>query len=528
MLKEALRYLEKGFSVIPTKQDKTPYCKWEPWQKEKPSQEQVKEWWKKWPSANIALVTGELSNLMVIDTDTPEATQKIQDYIPENIITPIQSTPRDGRHFFFKHIEGFSNRAKVLPGVDMRTTGGYIMVSPSRNGEGKGWQWLDGLSLLDVDPTPAPDALVGFIKEFAFVLYKGDKNETTRNYKMFMHGTRDEDLFSVANSLIKDHWSSSDASQVIDILARNCIPSFSPNEAVEKVFSAIKRSERKDRNITRDVSDWARLQDGYWETTDCYRELHLTTRDEQKAAIVAIVRLKSEGIIESYGEKRGRFRSVNTSADEIDFMGTEEKILNFQWPFEIERWVKILPKNIIIIAGESNAGKTAFLLNASWLNMGKFKINYFSSEMGAMELRARLQKFEGNLQHWKDNVNFRERSSNFADVVKPNDVNIIDFLEVTEDFFKVGGMIKEIYDKLKKGIAIIALQKNKGRDLGLGAERSIEKARLYLSIESGKIKIVKGKNWANPEVNPNGMQWNFFLIGGSKFIIKTDKENKED
>jgi hypothetical protein len=156
--------------------------------------------------------------------------------------------------------------------------------------------------------------------------------------------------------------------------------------------------------------------------------------------------------------------------------------------------------------------------------MGKFKINYFSSEMGAMELRARLQKFEGNLQHWKDNVNFRERSSNFADVVKPNDVNIIDFLEVTEDFFKVGGMIKEIYDKLKKGIAIIALQKNKGRDLGLGAERSIEKARLYLSIEHGKIKIIKGKNWANPEVNPNGMQWSFKLVQGSKFIVMDEPE----
>jgi hypothetical protein len=300
---------------------------------------------------------------------------------------------------------------------------------------------------------------------------------------------------------------------------------------MEKVFSAIKRAERKERNITRDVSDWARLQEGYWLTTDCYRELHLTTREDQKAAIVAIVRLKSDGIIESYGEKRGCFRSINASADEIDFMGTEEKVIDIQWPFEIEKWVKILPKNIVVIAGESNAGKTAFLLNTCWLNMGKFKINYFSSEMGAMELRARLQKFQGNLQHWKDSINFRERASNFDDVIKPNEVNIIDFLEVTgeegREFYRVGGMISEIYNKLKKGIGIIAIQKNKGKDLGLGAERSIEKARLYLTIEHGKIKIIKGKNWAREDCNPNGMEWKFKLVQGAKFVVVNEPEERQ-
>jgi len=47
--------------------------------------------------------------------------------------------------------------------------------------------------------------------------------------------------------------------------------------------------------------------------------------------------------------------------------------------------------------------------------------------------------------------------------------------------------------------------------------RSIEKARLYLSISDGNLKIVKGKNWAT-EHNPNGMEWKFKLLQGSKFI----------
>ena len=158
-------------------------------------------------------------------------------------------------------------------------------------------------------------------------------------------------------------------------------------------------------------------------------------------------------------------------------------------------------------------------------NMGKHKINYFSSEMGPMELRDRLNKFETNLKHWKEHVNFRERSSNFADVIKPNDINIIDFLEITDEFYKIGGMIKEIYDKLKKGIVIIALQKNPKTDFGLGGMRSVEKARLYLSIDSGEIKIVKGKNWASL-TNPNGLGRSFKLVHGAKFVPTTEWERR--
>lgn len=527
MLSHALKYAQAGYSVIPVKQDKVPYVQWEPFQKEKANEEQIRQWWKKWPSANIGLVTGEISDLFVIDADTPKAVEDIQDHLPEGLITPIQSTPRDGRHFFFKHIEGFSNRAKVLPGIDIRTTGGYIMACPSCNGEGKGWQWLDGLSMHEIAPAPLPSTLLGFIKEFAFVLYKGVKNEVTQSHKMFTLGSRNDDLFHIANQLAISRTPDWQIEQVLENIAINCKPKMSEKEINGIIKSALERAKRRDFNISQDLKLWVESQDGHFKVTEYHAESQIVTKEQKHAVIQALKRLQDEGIIEKYGDKRGVYRKIDASADEIDFMGTEEKVLDINWPFEIQNWVKILPKNIVIIAGESNAGKTAFLLSTCWLNMGKFKINYFSSEMGAMELRARLQKFEGNLKHWKDNVNFRERASNFADIVKPNDVNIIDFLEVTgeegKEFYKVGGMISEIYNKLKKGIAVIALQKNRGKDLGLGAERSLEKARLYLTIEHGKIKIIKGKNWANPECNPNGMEWKFKLVQGAKFIIVEDK-----
>jgi hypothetical protein len=51
----------------------------------------------------------------------------------------------------------------------------------------------------------------------------------------------------------------------------------------------------------------------------------------------------------------------------------------------------------------------------------------------------------------------------------------------------------------------------------LGGERSKEKARLYLSIEPGKLKIVKAKNWVNATMNPNDMTQEFKLAKGCRF-----------
>ena len=140
-------------------------------------------------------------------------------------------------------------------------------------------------------------------------------------------------------------------------------------------------------------------------------------------------------------------------------------------------------------------------------------------------MHTRLSQFDMPIDEW--NFSAWERSDNFADVIRPGAVNVIDYLEIHDDFWKVGGMLKEISDKLKGGIAVICLQKNKGRDEGLGGVRSLEKPRLYLAIDHGKIKIVKGKSWADREVNPNNMVIRFKVVDGCKFIAESNWEKEE-
>jgi hypothetical protein len=135
--------------------------------------------------------------------------------------------------------------------------------------------------------------------------------------------------------------------------------------------------------------------------------------------------------------------------------------------------------------------------------------------MGATEFKCRLSKFDIPLDKWKFTA--IERAGNFQDVIRPNAVNIVDFLEIHEEFFKTGLYMKQIYDKLEKGVCIIALQRNKGNQAGLGGFRSLEKPRLYINMSSDQIEIVKAKNWQQPEVNPNGLRTKFVLTDGWKF-----------
>jgi hypothetical protein len=96
MLKAALHYRNKyGFSVIPCKSDKRPIVKWESFQREKPSVEQIKEWWTKYPYANIGIITGEISGIDVIDCDTEEAYQNLnENFLSDTFQTPVVKTPK--------------------------------------------------------------------------------------------------------------------------------------------------------------------------------------------------------------------------------------------------------------------------------------------------------------------------------------------------------------------------------------------------------------------------------------------------
>jgi hypothetical protein len=293
-------------------------------------------------------------------------------------------------------------------------------------------------------------------------------------------------------------------------------------DVISQAVNIVEQSEgpKGGYNLSAEVRDWVLSSNGVFYSSDVVRELGLSSlssdRNFNKNLSKILERLVKEGHIERHGDRRGCFRRIERESEEIDFLKADPTaVLDLKWPFELEKLVHIYPKNIIVVAGDTGAGKTALLLNVVRLNMNSFPVIYLSSEMGPEELRLRLEKFPMPLTAW----NFKpfERASNFADAIVPGAVNIVDYLELTEDFYKVAREIKKIFDRLTTGVAVIAIQKKQGAVLGRGGDFSMEKSRLYLSMDAGELKILKGKNWAQPGVNPKGTVFRFKLVDGCNF-----------
>jgi len=328
---------------------------------------------------------------------------------------------------------------------------------------------------------------------------------------------RERDLYYIAEKLIKAGTDRNMALETLSILAKGCTPPYPEIERLALVENILFRVYSKERNLSGDLHDWVMQQDGNFSVTSCYKEQHIATKEHKSAVRMALHRMVKDGILEKHSNRSGVYRRVNAKAEKIDYMKDIDKKIGLLWPFEIEEYVYITPKSIVVIAGSPNTGKTAFVLNLIEMNMSNLDCHYFCSEMGDVELRNRLEKFERPIESW--NFEAYERSDDFSDVIHKDSINIIDYLEIHDEFWKIGAVIKQIYDKLDSGIAVICLQKDPRKEYGLGGVRSLEKARLYLTMDSNKLTIVKGKNWVDSHINPNGLYLEFKLIQGCQFIL---------
>ena len=539
ILDTALEYRNRGWSVIPLAQGvKVPPKGFEviPFRTKLATEDEIKSWWGENPNYNIGIITGKISNLFVIDHDRYKADYSEDialQYIPDTIITPSAMSPQGGEHQYFLFPGDVTIGASALPAIDYRGEGGYIVAPPSINGNGKPYQWTIPPS--EVPLAPPPPLFINLLKS-SYLLNNSNNNflytrkltnsmlkdvkVVNSRYLFSQSGSRDQDIFHVANMLLKGGANEDEARNVLNILAEHCEPPF-PYEQVEiKIASAMQRIDRKTRNISQEVKDWSLLNEGVFLLKDCYFELKLVNSEDQLTARVTLAKLVKDGSIEKYGNNRGQYRAKTTDAPVIDIYSADMSEYDVKLPLSIHEYVKVHKSNIIIIAGESNSGKTALCLNIARKNR-HHKINYLSSEMqDGTELRIRLEAFGDDMRVW-EGVNFRFRTDNFPDVIDPNALNIVDYLDegAEGEAYKMTRRIKDISEKLNNGIAVVCIQKSSQKQFGFGGEGTKNVARLYLTITGqNRITIEKGKVWRNIGINPNGMFCDFKLAAGCKFI----------
>ena len=129
--KTALEYLKHNISVIPVARDKKPLIKWQEFQTRIALISELDQWIKDYPDMQLGIVTGKISNLIVVDIDDPKIDLT---WLPE---TAIVKTGSGGFHYYYAYTSTFSNKARIKESIDIRADGGYVIAPPSYNLKGQ-------------------------------------------------------------------------------------------------------------------------------------------------------------------------------------------------------------------------------------------------------------------------------------------------------------------------------------------------------------------------------------------------------
>ncbi len=169
MVDWALHYADQGIAVIPLHSISSGQCScgqsdcsspgkhpiYEKGYLERGIKEATKDritiqlWWDKWPNANIGIATGLVSGLFVVDIDGEKGKQTMRQLQRRygKISTRVARTG-NGAHLFFRNGGNeIKNHVGIVPGVDVRGCGGYVVAPPSKHISGRRYTFINDSDL---------------------------------------------------------------------------------------------------------------------------------------------------------------------------------------------------------------------------------------------------------------------------------------------------------------------------------------------------------------------------------------------
>ncbi len=257
----------------------------------------------------------------------------------------------------------------------------------------------------------------------------------------------------------------------------------------------------KEKTSTRKmVREFVLTVDGVFKMEDMIRELciHNEKRNAVKCALSDYVK---EGLIEKYGNKSGMYspiRSTGISMNDLIRSATTTPV-TIGLPLAIDALLNIYNRNLIVIQGLSNAGKTAFLMEIARLNRRNFdKIKYINTEMDASEIKDRIENRHIDLEDILSFVSFylvrnTHTSGAIRYEIEPDGLNLVDYLHL-EDATLMTPELDKIQERLDKGIAVVAIQKYLGKDMGYGGSGVKNRARLVIDLSKDIVTLKKVKS----------------------------------
>lgn len=347
MLDWAIHYAQQDLSVVPVdKNTKQPSVLWKEWQISRPSIQNLTQWFKKWPDADVGIITGPISNRLIVDFDGPKGMETFNKN--DWPLTPLVKT-RKGVQLHFKWdnrlLEVKTTLVKPflfeMPGVDFRGKGGYTKMVPSLFSDSSGrYTWVNGE---ETPLTECPEWIIQLLltRKEKNDIQRIDSNESWLQEKLnnLHEGNRNDTFTSIAGSLRSRGYTATD---IFDLLSPHASLVTFPLDELETICNSI----------------------GTY-----------TPKVENSSTSTFIFKTDAEKYLDELKERAKKLEP--------------EFCTGFP---SLDRLTKGFPRqNIYVIGAPTNGGKTQFVLSniLALLKKGK-KVLYFSTEMPQSEIRDRF------------------------------------------------------------------------------------------------------------------------------------------
>ncbi len=265
--------------------------------------------------------------------------------------------------------------------------------------------------------------------------------------------------------------------------------------------------------LRRLIDEFVEKSEEWFYTRDIWNQYNVRSVDGKQTVWDRLSECAVKGTVEKKGQryrKRQRGRKMDARAD-------SGSLVQVNWPRSIEDGTDfqldkatLYRKAVVVVAGVSNWGKTTFCLNFVLENLNnQLKVKYITNELADEELVGRLENMKW-ISAWNGDGDYRFESvelfEHWQDEIEPDYINVIDYLDPGDEFTKVGSIIDAIRQRLRNGIALVAIQKGTGkykgrdgkdhyalREYGVGGQFSEQRARLVIHIdptdEAGRLLL---------------------------------------
>lgn len=236
----ALDAIKKKTSIIPVGRDKKPLVLWKTFQERYATEKEIEKWWQEWPDANVAIVTGKISSLTVIDVEKGG----------DISIFPPTLTIRSGGggwHLYYQY-HPIPSVTRILPLTDIKSDGGSITAPPSIHASGGKYEVLERRPIAEF-----PAHLFGIHKLSAW---------KEKIALPILQGSRNNDYTSIVGALLARFPQSEWESVVLPLVVNhNQIQDKPlPDSEIATIFNSVAERESKKRNsggIIKDIQSEA-------------------------------------------------------------------------------------------------------------------------------------------------------------------------------------------------------------------------------------------------------------------------------